>query len=149
MKWRELVTDQADESRIWIDGVLLQSLGIDVKLSSDEPMAPGLRNRSIIVPNLAGAHDLGAELEPRVFTYDCVLPRVEKYADLKKLSRNFVSMLYDQWGKPKNIELRAGDEPEKWYTARITNGLSAELIARRGSFTLELTAYDPYAYAPA
>src|SRR5690625_1186334 len=146
--WRELATDNSEESRVWIDDVLLQSLGIDVKLSSDEPMAPGLRNNSVPIPGMAGAHNMGAELDPRVFSYECVLPRGDTYADLKRLSRDFVALFYDQWGSPINVELRTGDEPEKWYTARISEGLSAELIAKRGVFTLVLTAYDPYAYAP-
>lgn len=149
MNWREVATNTAEESLVWINGVLLQSLGIDVRISSNEPIVPNLRNQIIPIPNLSGAYDMGAELEPRVFTYNCVFPRENTYADLRCKARDFVTMFFDEYGRPKDVELRTGDAPEMWYTVRITSGISPELIAKRGIVTIELTAFDPYLYAPA
>lgn len=145
--WKELATDKADESRVWIDDIILQEeFGVDVKLSSLEPMTPDLRNQAVVIPGRAGAYDMGAELEPRVFQLDCVFPR-QSYKDLKTESRRLTALFFDQFGKPREVKLRMGDEPEKWYRVRVTEGITPTRTAERGHFSAVLTAFDPYAYA--
>src|SRR5690606_26069688 len=144
----DIFTQGTDESRVWIDDVLLQDEGIAVLLSSEEPALPALRNLSVTVPGRHGAYDFGAYFEPREFTLNIVFKR-QDYADLKrdirKLNRRFV----DDYGRPKTVKLRFGDEVDKYYNVRVTQAIPVERTAERGFLTLGLTAYDPYAYSGA
>lgn len=145
--WRGLVTEVADEARVWIDDVLLQTeFGVDVTLSSVEPTAPDLRNKSIIIPGMAGAYDAGADLQPREFQLDCVFPR-QSYSDLKSESRRLTALFFDQFGKSRTFKLRMGDEPLKYYNVRLTSGIEISRSNNRGHFSVMLTAFDPYAYS--
>lgn len=133
-------------SDVWIDDDLLQDAGISVLLNSEEPALPALRNLSVTVPGRHGAYDFGAYFEPREFTLNVVFKR-QDYADLKrdirKLNRRFV----DDYGRPKTVKLRFGDEVDKYYNVRVTQAIPVERAAERGFLTLGLTAYDPYAYS--
>ncbi len=133
-------------SNVWIDDDLLQDEGIDVLLNSEEPALPALRNLSVTVPGRHGAYDFGAYFEPREFTLNVAFKR-QDYADLKrdirKLNRRFV----DDYGRPKTVKLRFGDEVDKYYNARLSQAVPVERAAERGFLTLGLTAYDPFAYS--
>lgn len=142
----DLLTEGAYESRVWIDDVLLQDKGITVLLSSDEPALPSMRNVSVSVPGRHGAYDFGAYLEPREFTLNCVFPR-QSYTDLKRHIREFNQLFVDEYGRPKTVKLRFGDEVDKFYNVRLTGGIPVERVAERGFITINLTAFDPYAYS--
>src|SRR5690606_36885787 len=140
----DIFTQNPAESRVWIDDILLQDEGIAVLLNSEEPALPSLRNLSITVPGRHGAYDFGAYFEPRQFTLNVVFPR-QSYADLKYQIRQFNRKFVDDSGRPKTVQLRFGDEPDKYYNVRITDGISVERVAERGFLTVNVTAYDPYA----
>lgn len=144
--WREIATDRAHEALFYFDDKPLQDFGIDVKITSREPIAPSLRNDSIVIPRRAGAYDMGAELESRIFTLDCVFQR-QSYSDFKRQIREFNRMLFDDFGRPKTFQLRAGDEVDKYYNVRLTSGIDAVRANGRAQATIELTAFDPYAYS--
>src|SRR5690625_811315 len=146
MNLTDLLTEGAYESRVWIDDVLLQEIGISVLLNSDEPALPALRNSIVNVPGRHGAYDFGAYLEPREFTLNCVFPR-QSYTDLKRHIREFNHLFVDEYGRPKTVKLRFGDEPDKYYNVRLTGGIPVERVAERGFITINLTAFDPYAFA--
>jgi len=134
-------------SRVWIDDVLLQrDFGVTVLLNSDEPALPSLRNYNVIVPGRHGAYDFGGYFEPRHFALNCVFKR-QPYDDLKRQIRALNSMFTDVYGRPKTVKLRFGDEPDKYYNVRLTEGMPVDRTAERGFFTLGLTAFDPYAYS--
>lgn len=142
-----LFTEGADESRIWIDDVLLQrEYDVAVALSSEEPALPTMRNMGVTVPGRHGAYDFGAYFEPREFALNCVFKR-QSYTDLKAQIREINRLFVDQFGRPKTVRLRFGDEVDKYYNARIAQGVAVDRIAERGFFTLGLTAFDPYAYS--
>src|SRR5690625_829997 len=146
MNLTDLLTEGAYESRVWIDDVLLQEIGIAVLLNSDEPALPALRNSIVNVPGRHGAYDFGAYLEPREFTLNCVFPR-QSYTDLKRHIREFNHLFVDEYGRPKTVKLRFGDEPDKYYNVRLTGGIPVERVAERGFITINLTAFDPYAFS--
>lgn len=133
-------------SNVWIDDELLQDAGIDVLLSSEEPALPALRNLSVTVPGRHGAYDFGAYFEPREFTLNILLKR-QDYADLKRDIRKLNRMFIDDYGRPKTVKLRFGDEVDKYYNVRLTQAIPVERAAERGFLTLGLTAFDPYAYS--
>lgn len=138
---------KAIESAVFIDDFRLQDLGIAVQLSSSEPALPSIRNQSIVVPNRHGVFDYGGWLGARQFTLDCVLLRRESYADIKRGIRKLVKLLIDDWGRPKTVKLRFGDNLNVFYNARLTAGVPVERIANLGMFSLTFTAFDPVAYS--
>lgn len=142
----DLFATGAVESRVWIDDTLLQDEGIAVLLNSEEPALPAMRNISVSVPGRHGAYDFGAYFEPREFTLNVVFPR-QSYADLKYQIRQFVRKFTDEYGRPKTVKLRFGDEVDKYYNVRLTESIPVERAAERGYLALGLTAFDPYAYA--
>lgn len=142
-----IFTEGATDSRVWIDDVLLQrDYGVLVTLDSDEPALPSMRNMNVTVPGRHGAYDFGAYFEPREFALNCVFKR-QPYDDLKRQIRAINRLFVDQFGRPKTVKLRFGDEVDKYYNVRITEGISVSRSAERGFFTLPLTAFDPYAYS--
>ena len=142
----EVLAGQADESRVWIDGELLQDEGISALLSTDEPATPSLRNMSVSVPGRHGTYDFGAYLGERVFSLAVVFRR-QSYSDLKRQIRAFNRRFFDEYGRPKTVSLRFGDEVDKYYNVRLTDGISIERAAERGFADVQLTAFDPYAYS--
>lgn len=134
------------EADVFIDDIKLQDIGVIVKLESQEDMLPSTRDQVVSIPGMHGAHDFGAWIEPRPFILSC---RFEErgYTALKNNTRRFVTMFLDAKGRPKNVTLRFGDEPDKYYTVRYSGAIPLARAAGFGSFSLPLTAYDPYAYA--
>src|SRR5690606_4911442 len=92
------------------------------------------------------AYDFGGWFEPRQFTLNVVFPR-QSYTDLKQQIRKFVRKFTDEYGRPKTVKLRFGDEVDKYYNVRVTQAIPVERAAERGYLSLGLTAYDPYAYS--
>ena len=142
----ELLSQGAEESRVWIDDVLLQDEGIIVLLPTEEPALPPIRNISVTVPGRHGAYDFGGYLEPREFTLIIVFSR-QSYTALKQQIRAFNRRFIDEYGRPKTVKLRFGDEVDKYYNVRVTSDIPVERSADRGFLTVGLTAFDPYAYS--
>lgn len=133
-------------SDVFIDDIKLQDIGVIVRLSSQEPILPNLRTNTIAIPGRHGAYDFGAFFDTREFALDCVFKR-QDYATLKTQIREFVSLFVDEYGRPKSVSLRFGDEPDKYYDVKVSAGIPIERIAAMGTFTLPLVAHDPFAYA--
>jgi phage-related protein len=132
------------EASVWIDDVELQSLGIDVRLASDEPMFPDVRQQSITIPGRHGAYDFGAFFDVRKFELDCVFPR-QSYTELKRQIRDFAALFVDSYGRPKAVRLRFGDELDKYYSVKVGGNVPINRLAMRGAFRLPLVAHDPIA----
>lgn len=134
------------EASVWIDDTELQSLGVTVTLDSEEPMLPSFRTSTVTIPGRHGAYDFGGDKDVRNFALNCVFQR-QSYTDLKAQIRDFVMLFLDNYGRPKTVKLRFGDEPEKYYNVKVGGGIPIERLANLGFFTLPLIAYDPFAYA--
>lgn len=131
-------------SDVFIDDVRLQDLGIIVRSNSQEPMLPDLRPNTIAIPGRHGAYDFGAFFDAREFLLDCVFKR-QDYAALKTQIREFVRLFVDDYGRPKAVKLRFGDELDKYYEVKVSAGIPIERLAGFGAFTLPLVAHDPMA----
>lgn len=132
------------ESSVWIDNTELQALGLTVTLDSSEPMLPQFRTNTMTVPGRHGAYDFGAYMDVRQFDLNCVFKR-QSYTDLKAQIRQFVRLFVDDYGQPKTVKLRFGDEPDKYYDVKASGGVPVERLANLGFFTLPLIAHDPMA----
>jgi predicted phage tail component-like protein len=135
-------------SGVWIDDTKLQDEGIRVKLSSSEPLLTGSRHNTVSIPQRAGAYYYGGQLEPKPFTLDCVFTR-SNYADLKARITKFKRLLIDGNGRPKVVQLRFEDEPDRYYNVVYEGLIDIERIADLGVFSVQLIAYDPVAYSVA
>jgi len=135
------------ESLVYVDDFCLQDLGLSVRLSSSEPALPNIRNQSVVVPNRHGAFDYGGWLNAREFTLDCVFDRRESYAELKRAIRKLNALFIDEWGRPKTVKLRFGDNLNVYFNVRLTGGVPMERRANHGIFSLALTAFDPFSYS--
>src|SRR5690625_1225365 len=142
----DIFSEGAYESRVWIDDYLLQDEGITVLLSTEELAMRCIRNISVSVTGRHGAYDFGGYVEPLEFNLRVVFPR-QSYSDLKRQIRRFNKRLTDEYGRPKSVRLRFGDEVDKEYYVRLTQGIPVERTAERGFITIGLTAFDPYAYS--
>lgn len=135
------------EADVFIDDVKLQDeFDLVVTLDSQEPILPSTRDMTISIPNTHGSYDYGAFLDSRVFGLSCMFKRMS-YTDLKEQSRKLAKLFVDQFGRPKTVKLRFGDEPDKFYYVRLSGGVPIDRGAGVGKFTLPLVAHDPYAYA--
>ncbi|WP_342673071.1 phage tail domain-containing protein [Cytobacillus kochii] len=132
------------ESSVWIDDNELQALGLTVMLDSSEPMLPSFRTNTMTVPGRHGAYDFGAYMDVRQFELNCAFKR-QSYTDLKAQIRQFVRLFVDEYGRPKTVKLRFGDEPDKYYDVKVGGGVPVERLANLGFFTLPLIAHDPMA----
>ncbi|MEK4970720.1 phage tail domain-containing protein [Cytobacillus sp. FSL R7-0696] len=132
------------ESSVWIDDNELQALGLTVMLDSSEPMLPSFRTNTMTVPGRHGAYDFGAYMDVRQFDLNCAFKR-QSYTDLKAQIRQFVRLFVDDYGRPKTVKLRFGDEPDKYYNVKVGGGVPVERLANLGFFTLPLIAHDPMA----
>lgn len=121
-------------------------LGIRAKVSSTYPASPGLRNYSVTIPNMPGAHDMGADLEPFGMDLRCNVLE-ESHIDLQFTARELKAMLFDQYGKPKTVKLAFQFEKEKFYWIRVQSSISLERLVPMGKFTIPVIAYDPFLYA--
>lgn len=142
----ELEIETTNESYVYIDGMPLQDYGIDIVLTSQEPISPPLTNKTVSIPGRAGAWDFGAEIEPRIISLDCVFPR-QSYTELKTQIREINALLFDEYGKPKNVKLVMGDELDVYINARVSTGIEIDRTWQRGLATIEFTAHDPFKYS--
>src|SRR5699024_1582730 len=71
----------------------------------------------------------------------------QSYTALKRQIRRVNRLFIDDYGRPKTVMLRFGDEIDKYYNVRVTGSIPVDRTAERGFVTVPLTAYDPYAYS--
>lgn len=133
-----------------LGGKSFAELGLRILRDYEHPILPETRDMSINIPGRHGALDLGAYMGPRYFSLPCMVIDAKNGTVLQKTVRALASHLLDTYGRPRTLELRLSEEPEKWYNVRLSGALPIERIVRGlGQFTLPLTAFDPFAYAPA
>lgn len=123
-------------------------LGIQLLEGYDEPAAPSTIDYTKKVPGRAGAWDFGADLDKRVFNLRCQFVDATTQAELAAAIRTLTNHLLDDDGEPRDLSLVFAKESSKTYTVRYTGQLPIKRViaSTSGEFTLQLTAYDPYAY---
>lgn len=129
-----------------LGGKTAEELGIMMRRESQRPILPGTRDNTLTVPGRHGAYDFGAHMEARLFRLDCVFVGTASPTDLQAKARALAKHLIGTNGQPRNLELIFDAEPDRAYTVRYAGSLPVERLARIGTFTLPLIAYDPHAY---
>lgn len=136
-----------EETSVSIDGVRLADIGVHVLAPSQEPMVPILRNQVLTVPERHGSYDFGAYLGERNLDIACGFNNQASLGDSQRLIRDLTRLLFDNYGRPKTVEVIYDYEPDIFYMARLSSTVPLERIVRAGKFTLPMIAYDPFGYS--
>lgn len=135
------------EADVYIDDIKLQdAFDLVVTLRSQEPILPSIRTLTTTIPDRHGSYNYGSYIESREFDLDCFFKKMS-FTELKRQSRELLKLFLDQYGRPKKVKLRFGDEPEKFYMVQVSSGIPLDRLIGVGKFSIPLTAFDPYAYA--
>lgn len=133
---------------ITLDGVKLTDMGIIPLKDHVNPLTSRTRDNTLEIPNRHGLYDFGAYMEQKDFRFPLgYYPNTR--AELQRKIYELKTLLFDTYGRPKTIKLELDYEEEKWYMVRFSGSIPIERLLSMGEFTLPLTAYDPWAYAPA
>jgi predicted phage tail component-like protein len=128
---------------ITLDGYKPSYFGLKVRRAHSHP-APSTREKTIVIPGKNGVWDFGAEMDVRTFNLPLAFVEVDRIA-LQKRIREFVSFLFDHYGKPRDIKLIFDYEPDKYYMVRYSGQINPERLIGIGQFELPLKANDPIA----
>ena len=132
---------------ILLDGEPLKNYGLYLLKGHSHP-APAVDSRTLKIPDRPGLIHFGNEIEARSFHIPVGVLQSTPTETQEKM-RKFTELLFDQYGQTREIELRFTYEPEKYYKVKFDGGIDPQRIFEYADFNLPLTAFDPYAYAPA
>lgn len=132
---------------IWLGGKSNVELGFFVTRSSGRPGLPGTVDRTLAVPGRHGLWDYGADLGARSFNMECAFITKDSF-ELQQAIANLSAHLIDSYGKPRTLELKFRERPNQTFNVRFMGSLDVERIVGLGTFTIPLTAFDPFAYGP-
>lgn len=131
-----------------IDGVHIENdLGLHLLQGSNEPILPDTRDKTVTIPGRHGAISFDSYLAPRRFFQEILIPTQSTIEDVQEIVRSISPLILDEYGKPKEVELRWDYEPDKYYIAKFSGYIAINRIHHAGMFPIPFTAYDPYAYS--
>ena len=131
---------------VTINGINIKEYGLICQPGHEHPLTAVIENKTLAIPGKVGLYYFGSEIREKTFTLPLVLIERNKTIKLHKL-REFTSALFDEFGKPKDLELIFDYLPDVYYKVRCGNQIIPELLLNTGEFELPLTAYDPYGYS--
>lgn len=129
-----------------LGGKTFDELGLVLLKTTQIPILPSTRDRTVQIPGRAGVYDFGSDIGPRQFNLECAIKAATRQELFEKV-RALAAHLIDTDGKPRTLELIFDDEPDRYYSVKYSGGVSMERIVSVGRFTLQLMATDPFAYA--
>ncbi|MNR93709.1 Phage tail protein [compost metagenome] len=132
---------------IWLGGKSNVELGFLVLRSTNRPGLPGTVDRTLSIPGRNGMWDYGADMGARSFIIDCAFITQNSF-ELQNAVANLSAHLIDSYGKPRTLELKFRERPNQTFAVRFMGSLDVERIVGLGTFTIPLTAFDPFAYGP-
>lgn len=128
---------------ITLDGYSLSYFGLKFGKKHSHP-APKTREKTIVIPGRKGVWDFGAEMDVRQFSLPLAFVEVDRIS-LQKRIRDFVSFLFDPYGKAREIKLIFDYEPDKFYMVKYSGQINPERLVGLGQFDLPLVANNPVA----
>lgn len=135
------------DSDVFLGDVELRELNLYLLRDHEHPLMTGTRDRIITNPNMHGAYDYGANLEPIPFNLPIGFIRRSRM-DIQRTVREIKSLLVDGRGKPITFKLTFGYEPDKYYNVRFTGNIPIErLLGQIGQFNLPLICFDGHAWS--
>lgn len=125
------------------DKFRFEDFGLILEEGHDHPATPFFENKTLSIPERPGKWDFGTEIREKTFN----LPLATQSRDRVKLQsqlNQFVSFLFDDYGKPKLFKIVFDYEPDKYYMVKVSNSFSPLRIKPFARFNLSLIANDPY-----
>lgn len=141
------VGDPLSESSVSINGVRLADFGVHLLADSEEPALPQTRDKTLVIPGRHGEYNFGSYFGARELNLSCGFNNQATLADAQRLIRELNTMLLDEYGRPKEVELVYDYEPDKFYKAQLSGAVPINRISRAGTFVLPMKASDPFAYS--
>jgi hypothetical protein len=123
------------------------TLGITMLKSSSRPLISPTRARSGTVPGRHGKVDYGADLDGLTFSLSCVFAGATSQANLRDLGQTLAGILLSaETGRPAQLKLSFSDMAGLSWAVVYSGDLDLKMLGPMvGEFTLELSAYDPFA----
>lgn len=132
---------------ILLDDKPLEYYGLHLLKGHSHP-SPSITNKTVKVPGRAGLYHFGNEIGARPFNHPVgILER--NPIDTQRKLRNFMTLLFDGYGKTREIKLSYDYEPDKYYTVVFDGSIDPQRIFEYSEFNLPLVAYDSFAKAQA
>ena len=127
-----------------VDGVSSKEMGIPSRMSVQNRI-PDLRNNTDKIAGRHGVIDFGSTVSERKIQITCLIPPgLDEYGLLEKKDRIV------EWLNPDKglCCLELDQEPDRFYYARLEDGVSFENIAYSAdTFELDFFCPDPFGYA--
>jgi predicted phage tail component-like protein len=128
------------------DTYTLKDFGMICEPGHVNPLTPTFENKTIAIPGKHGLYNFGSEIRERVFQIPLIMIERDRTLMQHKM-RDFISFLFDVYGKPKDIKLSFDYEPDKYYMIQCVSQIDAERVINTGRMSIGLVAYNPHAYS--
>lgn len=132
--------------QIWLDDKSNVDLGFIVRGTSKRPVLPSTVDRTLSIAGRHGIYDFGADLNSRLFVYDCAVI-TRNYKELQRVVQGIAAHLVDRYGRPRIMQLRVAERPHQYFNVRYYGSFDIHRIMGTGLFSLPLIAADPFAYS--
>lgn len=132
---------------IILDGKPIEEYGLYPLKGHTHPL-PNHTSKTMKIPGRPGLWYFGSELGVRSLNQPVGILRGNP-ADTQRKLNDFIRSLFDDFGKPREIELIYDYEPDKHYTVKFDGSIDPQRIHEYTEFNLPLTAFDPYKYSNA
>lgn len=129
-----------------LGGKTAEELGLVLLKTTDWVFAPETRDRTKAIPGRHGAYYFGADLGPLPIPLDVELIKSTNRQELEEYIRELKAHLFDIYARPKELELRFDNEPDKYYLVHYSGSANIRKLVATGTFTLPFMAYEnPFA----
>lgn len=132
--------------QIWLDDKSNIDLGFIVRGTSKRPGLPSTVDRTLSIAGRHGIYDFGADLNSRLFVYDCAVI-TRNYKELQRVVQGIAAHLVDRHGRPRLMRLKVAERPNQYFNVRYYGAFDIQRIMGTGLFSLPLIAADPFAYS--
>lgn len=129
-----------------LDGKTARELGMCMLRASQRPILAPTVDNVVTVPYMHGAYDFGAYMGPKSFNLECAF-NTRNSVELQRRASDFAAFLLDADGRPRTISMVFDYQPDRHYMIRYSGNLPIDRVVGLGTFSLPVTAYDPFAYS--
>lgn len=132
---------------IYIDDIDMRQFGFKPTYNHSNPAIAPTKDITMAIAGKNGAYHYGSYLEAIPFNFECKVPSANLMDQQNKI-RKLKGILLDGEGKPKQVRLRFGYEPDKYYNVVYSGTLDIDRNnPYLAAFTVPMVAYDTNAYS--
>ena len=128
------------------DKYRLENFGLYVEEGHDYPATPNFHRKTMHIPGRPGYWDFGSEIRDKPFNIPLATQSKDR-VELQWRLNNFVTFLFDEFGKPREFKLVYDYEPSKFYMVKVSDSFSPTRVRPFSRFILPLVADNPYKYS--